>query len=30
MHIIILDEDADFTGTANTVVEKWAFLSKAV
>ena len=30
IHIIILDEDGDFLGTANNVVEKWAFLSKAV
>jgi phage tail sheath protein FI len=29
MHIIFVDEDAKFTGTANTVVEKYAFISKA-
>ena len=29
IHIIILDEDGDFLGTANNVVEKWAFLSKS-
>jgi len=29
IHIIILDEDGEFTGTANTVVEKWPFVSKA-
>ena len=29
MHIIVLDEDGKFTGTANTVVEKYAFVSKA-
>ena len=29
IHIIILDEDGNFTGTANNVVEKWAFVSKA-
>ena len=29
MHVIVLDEDGKFTGTANTVVEKYAFVSKA-
>ena len=29
MHIIFVDEDAKFTGTANTAVEKYAFISKA-
>jgi phage tail sheath protein FI len=29
MHIIIIDEDGNFTGTANTVLEKFAFVSKA-
>jgi len=29
MHIIVVDEDAKFTGTANTVVEKYPFTSKA-
>jgi hypothetical protein len=29
IHIIILDEDGNFTGTANNVIEKWAFVSKA-
>jgi phage tail sheath protein FI len=29
MHIIIIDEDGNFTGTANTVLEKYAFVSKA-
>ena len=29
IHIIVLDEDGNFTGTANNVVEKWAFVSKA-
>ena len=29
MHIIIIDEDGKFTGTANTVLEKYAFVSKA-
>jgi len=30
IHIIVLDEDGDFTGTANNVVEKYSFVSKAV
>ena len=29
LHIIVIDEDGKFTGTANTVLEKWAFVSKA-
>jgi phage tail sheath protein FI len=29
MHIIVVDEDGQFTGTANTVLEKFAFISKA-
>ena len=29
LHIIVIDEDGNFTGTANNVVEKWAFVSKA-
>lgn len=29
MHIIVIDEDGLITGTANTVVEKFAFVSKA-
>ena len=29
MHIIVLDEDGGLTGTAGTILEKWAFLSKA-
>ena len=29
MHIIVIDEDGRFTGTANTVLEKYAFVSKA-
>ena len=29
IHIVIVDEDGNFTGTANNVVEKWAFVSKA-
>ena len=29
MHIIVLDEDGLFTGTANTIVEKYSFVSKA-
>jgi len=29
LHIIVIDEDGKFTGAANTVVEKWAFVSKA-
>jgi phage tail sheath protein FI len=27
LHIIVIDEDGKFTGTANTVVEKYAFVS---
>ena len=29
MHIIVIDEDGKFDGTANTVLEKYAFVSKA-
>jgi len=29
MHIIVLDEDGGLTGTAGTILEKWAFVSKA-
>jgi hypothetical protein len=29
MHIIVLDEDGKFTGVANTVLEKFPYLSKA-
>ena len=29
MHIIVVDEDGAFTGVANTILEKFAFLSKA-
>lgn len=29
LHVIVLDEDGKFSGTANTVLEKYAFLSKA-
>jgi hypothetical protein len=29
MHIIVIDEDGKFTGTANTVLEKYPFVSKA-
>jgi phage tail sheath protein FI len=29
VHIIVIDEDGKFTGTANTVVEQYAFVSKA-
>ena len=29
MHIVVVDEDGKFTGSANTVVEKYAFVSKA-
>ncbi len=29
MHIIVIDEDGKFTGTANTVLEKFAYVSKA-
>ncbi len=28
-HVIVIDEDGKFTGTANTVVEKYGFVSKA-
>lgn len=29
MHIIVIDEDGKFSGVANTVLEKYAFVSKA-
>ena len=29
MHIIVIDEDGRITGTANTILEKFAFVSKA-
>ncbi len=29
LHVIVLDEDGRFTGTANTILEKYSFLSKA-
>ncbi len=29
MHIVVVDEDGKFTGSANTVLEKYAFVSKA-
>jgi len=29
MHIVVVDEDGLFSGTANTVIEKYAFVSKA-
>jgi len=29
LHVIVVDEDGKFTGTANTIVEKYAFVSKA-
>jgi hypothetical protein len=29
MHIVVVDEDGKFTGTANTVLERFAFVSKA-
>lgn len=29
MHVIVIDEDGQFTGQANTVVEKFGFVSKA-
>ena len=30
MHIIVIDEDGKFTGVANTVLEKFAYVSKAI
>jgi hypothetical protein len=30
MHVIVIDEDGKFTGTANTVLEKFPYLSKAI
>jgi hypothetical protein len=30
MHIIVVDEDGKFTGTSNTVLEKFSYISKAV
>lgn len=29
MHVIVIDEDGAFTGRANTILEKFAFISKA-
>jgi phage tail sheath protein FI len=29
LHVIVIDEDGKFTGTANTILEKFAFVSKA-
>lgn len=29
MHVIVIDEDGKFTGVANTILEKFAYLSKA-
>jgi hypothetical protein len=29
LHVIVIDEDGKFSGTANTVLEKYAFVSKA-
>ena len=29
IHIVVLDEDGKFTGTSNTILEKYSFLSKA-
>ncbi|MFZ4600697.1 MAG: phage tail sheath subtilisin-like domain-containing protein, partial [Terrimicrobiaceae bacterium] len=29
LHVVVIDEDGKFSGTANTVLEKYAFLSKA-
>ena len=29
VHIIVIDEDGKFTGTANTILEQYAFVSKA-
>jgi hypothetical protein len=29
MHIIVIDEDGKFTGTGNTILEKFAYVSKA-
>jgi phage tail sheath protein FI len=29
MHIIVIDEDGTFSGAANTVLEKWGYVSKA-
>jgi phage tail sheath protein FI len=30
MHMIVIDEDGRFTGTANTIVEKFSYMSKAI
>lgn len=30
LHVVVIDEDGRFTGTANTVVERFGFLSKAL
>lgn len=29
MHIVVIDEDGKFTGTANTVLERYSYISKA-
>jgi hypothetical protein len=29
LHVVVIDEDGKFSGTANTVLEKYAFVSKA-
>ena len=29
MHVIVVDEDSEFSGTANTILNKFAFVSKA-
>ena len=29
LHVVVIDEDGSFSGTANTVLEKYAFVSKA-
>lgn len=30
MHIVVIDEDGKFTGTANTILEKFGYISKAI
>ena len=30
IHVIIIDEDGEWSGVAGTIIEKWSFLSKAV
>lgn len=29
LHVVVVDEDGKFSGTANTVLERWSFVSKA-